>query len=257
MQPVRPNVGVEVAYRKRLYALIDEMQRSVDYWVRASYRANEPIMAQDDIPAVNLRETMKRLIAQWQQRFDDTAKQLAEYFSRAAVNRSDAQLKAILKKGGFTVPLRMTAAAKDILQATITQNVALIKSIPAQYFTNIEGAVMRSVQTGRDLKSLTDDLQEQYGVTRRRAAFIARDQNDRATASIVRARQVELGITEAVWVHSGGGKTPRPTHVKAGRDKARYDTSKGWWDSHEKKWIFPGELVNCRCVSRSVVPGFD
>jgi uncharacterized protein with gpF-like domain len=72
---------------------------------------------------------------------------------------------------------------------------------------------MRSVQSGRDLVQLTKDMQEQFGVTHRRAAFIARDQNNNATAAMTRARQDELRLNEAIWVHSGAGKHPRPTHV--------------------------------------------
>jgi uncharacterized protein with gpF-like domain len=117
--------------------------------------------------------------------------------------------------------------------------------------------VMRSVQTGRDLGRLAKDLQKQFGVTKRRAALIARDQNNKATASMTRVRQVQLGITEAIWVHSGAGKHPRPTHVKAGRDSVRYDVSKGWFDPDAKQWIWPGILVNCRCVSKPVIKGFS
>ena len=116
---------------------------------------------------------------------------------------------------------------------------------------------MRSVQTGRDLGQLTDDLREQFGVTKRRAAFIARSQNNLATAAMTRARQVELGITEAIWMHSGGGKEPRPTHLNAGRERARFDVAKGWYDPAVKEHIWPGQLPNCRCVSRSVIAGFS
>ncbi|MDB5605134.1 MAG: phage head morphosis protein [Bradyrhizobium sp.] len=113
-----------------------------------------------------------------------------------------------------------------IMAATVGQQVSLIKSIPSQYFTDVEGLVMRSVQTGRDLGQLTKDLQEQFGVTCRRAAFIARDQNNKATASMTRARQDELGITQAIWVHSGAGKHPRPTHVAMNGTK--YDVNRAW-----------------------------
>jgi len=162
---------------------------------------------------------------------------------------------AILKKAGFTVKFKMKPAMRDIMRATVGQQVSLIKSIPSQYFTNIEGMVMRSVQTGRDLGQLTKDLQEQFGVTHRRAAFIARDQNNKATASMTRARQDELEITEAIWVHSGAGKHPRPTHVAMNGKK--YDVNKGMWDPAVKRWIFPGEEINCRCFCRSVIPGFS
>ena len=72
---------------------------------------------------------------------------------------------------------------------------------------------MRGIQTGRDLGQISRDLQDTFGVTRRRAAFIALDQNNKATASMTRARQTELGIKKAIWLHSHGGKKPRPTHT--------------------------------------------
>ena len=122
---------------------------------------------------------------------------------------------------------KMTRAMRDIMAATVGQQVSLIKSIPSQYFTNIGGLVMRSVQTGRDLEQLTKDLKAQFGVTHRRAAFIARDQNNKATASMTRARQEELGLNDAIWVRSGAGKHPRPTHVAM--DGKKYDVRKGMW----------------------------
>ncbi|WP_257785984.1 hypothetical protein [Burkholderia ubonensis] len=41
-------------------------------------------------------------------------------------------------------------------------------------------------------------------MTKRRAAFIAHNQNSKATATITRVRQEGLGITEAIWLHSHG-----------------------------------------------------
>jgi SPP1 gp7 family putative phage head morphogenesis protein len=254
LKGVQPNAGIEASYRNKLQDLVAEMDNSVLYWLRAAYRANTPVMAQDRTPADELRDAIRKPAKRWQKNFDEAALEMAEYFSRSVAERSSGALMAILKKAGFTVKFKMTPAMRDIMQATIGQQVSLIKSIPSQYFTNIEGLVMRSVQTGRDLGQLTKDLQGQFGVTRRRAAFIARDQNNKATASMTRARQDELGITQAIWVHSGAGKHPRPTHLDMNGQK--YDVKKGMWDPAVKRWIFPGEEINCRCFCRSVIPGF-
>ena len=153
--------------------------------------------------------------------------------------------------------LRTTRAVNDVLQATIHENVSLIRSIAQQHLTQVEGMVMRSVQRGRDLGQLATDLEQQLDVSKRRATLIARDQNNKATAVIQRTRQAELGITEAVWLHSGGGKEPRPSHVKAGRDRVKYDIRVGWWDPDDGAYILPGQLINCRCVALPVVPGFS
>lgn len=256
LRAVQPNVGLELAYQRQMMRLIRQMHDSVMYWVRAKYRNNEPSIAMDGpTPAVQLRMAIGKLRKQWLKRFDKAAKEMAEYFARDVADRTDAQMKSILKKAGISVKWKMTPAQKDIMQATVQANVALIKSIPQEYLANVEGAVMRSVQTGRDLAELSKELQKKFGVSKRRAALIATDQNNKATSAFQRARQQELGITEAVWMHSHAGKEPRPTHVKMNGKK--YDVSKGMWDDDEKAYVWPGQLINCRCTSKSVVPGFS
>lgn len=257
LRPVRPNVGIETAYRGRLTRLIDAMSDSVIYWLKASYRANTPRIAQDETPADALRRSIRKLAAQWTRRFDVAAVKLGDYFALSVEKRSSAALRKILRDGGISVEFKMTAAMRDVVDATIHANVALIKSIPSQYFDQVEGAVMRSVQTGRDLAGLVQDLQRYSGITKRRAAFIALDQNNKATSAFNTARQLELGIDEAEWHHSGGGKEPRPTHVQAGREKVRYKISTGWYDPAVKRFIRPGEEPGCRCVGKPIIKGFS
>lgn len=257
LRPVRPNVGIAIAYRERVMRIVDEMRRSIDWFVLAAYRANEPKIAMDAVPAAELQKTINDLARRWRTRFDEAGPELAEYFAKATSQRSDAALAAILRKAGMTVKFKMTPAMRDILRATVEQNVGLIKSIPEQYLTQVQGSVMRSVQAGRDLGSLAKELQQHYGVTKRRAALIARSQNNLATASMQRARQTELGIEEAVWLHSHGGKEARPTHLA--NNGKRYKVSEGFFDPDPKvrRFIWPGELINCRCTQRSVVKGFS
>lgn len=245
-------------FQKRLDALIEAMHKSIVHWVLAAYKANPPKMAEDELPYATLRRLMKKLARQWEKKFDEGAPKLAEWFAQAANQRSKKQLQQILKDAGFAIDFKMSAPVRDALQATIAEQVALIKSIPSQHFTQIEGMVMRSVAKGGDMKTLSKGLSNQFGVTKRRAAFIARDQNSKAIATMTRARQLQAGITEAVWLHSHAGKEPRPTHLAMSGKK--YDVAKGWFDpdAHGKgkgAWIHPGELINCRCVSRSVIPG--
>lgn len=260
LKPVRPNVGIQAAYQRRLDRLVDAMHRSLIYWLAAAYRAKPPELAQDDdgpaagkSSAMHLRDQMRTLGARWQRQFDQAAPELAKYFATEVMERTDAALATILRDGGISVRFQMTAAANDAFQATIGENIALIKSISSQHLTQVQGEVMRSVQTGRDLGPLAKRLEEQYGVTKKRAAFIARSQNNIATATITRVRQEQLGITKAIWVHSSAGKHPRPEHVAA--DGKEYDVSKGMF--LEGVWTWPGREPNCRCISRPIIEGFN
>lgn len=252
---VRPNAGLRAAYRKRLLALVEEMAASYEHWLKARWRAKPPEMAADASPAKELERELKRLSRRWKGRFDEAAEEMAEYFAKATSQRSSAAMRSILKRGGWSVKFKVTDAMRDVMNATIAENVGLIKSIPEQYHRQVEGMVMRSAVAGRDLKSLTGELMDRYRVTRRRAEFIARDQQNKMTASFTRVRQLEIGITEAVWLHSAGGRRPRPTHVR--QSGKRYDVQKGWWDPAVREYIWPGILPNCRCVSKPIVKGFS
>lgn len=253
LRPVHANQGIEAAYRKRLDRLIDEMQRSLVYWLTAAYRRNVPEIAQDESPAMALTKMMRRLARQWQRRFDEAAQPVASEFAETSMSAADISLRNALRQKGFSVHFQLTRAANDVFQATVQENVGLIKSIAAEHLQEVQGMVMRSVTQGRDLEGLVEDLQKRYGVTKRRAAFIARDQNNKATATITRVRQQGLGIKQAKWRHSRGGKHPRKSHQEA--DGKVYDVDKGMLIDGE--YIRPGELPNCRCVAISIIPGFD
>lgn len=306
LRAIRPNAGIQAAYRKRLDSLIEEMAASVEYWIRAAYRRAKPEIAQDEpladidasfvggsrpwtavvngeplrtsrgatirfgskeaalraarvavgaiVPADELQAAMADLGAYWQSRFDDTATRLAEHFSKSVATRTDAQLRKILKDGGWTVKFNPTSAQLDVLRASVHENVSLIKSIPEQYLKNVEGSVMRSVQRGRDLSTLSKELQRHYGVTKRRAAFISLDQNNKAFSSFQEARAKELKLEEAIWRHSHAGKTPRPKHLAA--DGTRYKVGVGLPIGDKGQYVLPGEEPNCRCFRQFVIPGF-
>lgn len=249
---VRPNLGIQAAYRDRLTREITAMQVELTTAIIDTWGDHPPAMAQDASSAADLRATVARIGTKWRQRFNTLAAEMAAHFAKATADRVDASLKASLRKAGFAVQFKMTAAQQDAISATTAANVALIKSIPAQHLVAVEGDVMRSIQAGRDLGSLAKALRETYGVTKRRAAFIARDQNNKATATINFVRQTELGITEARWLHSAGGKTPRPSHVAFSGETYKVATGA----LIDGAFIRPGELVSCRCVSVSIIPGF-
>jgi uncharacterized protein with gpF-like domain len=255
LPPTRPNVGVAVGYQRQLDALIAQMNKSIVYWISAAWRANPPhaTMAADASPAVDLRNAMKKLSRRWLRNFADAAKDMATGFTDKAAGNADKQLKGTLDRAGFSVPFKATPAMNDAFQAVVSENVGLIKSIASQHLGDVERLVASSVQNGRDLGALTDELERRYSLTRNRAAFIARDQNSKATSAMDRARKLSLGITKSKWRHSGGGHHPRQSHVDA--DGKIFETAKGCMIDGE--YIFPGELPNCGCLGQAVIPGFD
>lgn len=260
LSPVRPSAPQRIKYQKRIDALVDEMARSLLYWLRATYRADTPAtvaMAEDASPSAVLQAAFDKLRNRWLRKFDDMAPKMADWFVAGSKARVDGTMRADLRKGGFTVKFPMTKAMRDAFNGVVDENVGLIRSIAEQHLTGVHTVLMQSVQNGRDLEYLTKELEKRTGVTKRRAARIARDQNNKATAVMVRTRALELGVTKARWVHSAGGKTPRPEHVKAGREGLVFDYAKGHDFNNGEGTVWPGTAINCRCVAVPIVPGFE
>ena len=254
LKPIHANRGLEARYRRQMQRLITEMHNSFEYWITAAYRKEPPrlaeIVAQDASPTRYVTRVLNELARRWIKKFDDYAPKIAEAYIRDQFKLTDSAFMAELKAAGWTVQFKMNPAMRDALNASIEANITLIKSIPEQYLKNVEGAVMRSYSVGRDLETMVKDIREIYPVTMRRAILIARDQSNKANSVVNRARQMELGITEAKWMHSHGGKEPRPSHVAA--DGKVYNIKEGCLIDGE--YIQPGEKIRCRCTSRAILP---
>lgn len=249
---VHPNKGVELQYKRALDKLVDEMAHSIEYWIEAAYKNNTPDMAMDALPSQVLAKRLSEVGKRWIKRFDDMAATIAERFIQSGKKATDSAMMQSFKDAGWTVQFKPTKAIRDAMNASIQENISLIRSIPQKYLTNVEGTVMRGFSRGRDLKQISGELQSHYGVTKRRAAFIALDQSNKLNATVTQARRVELGLFEAEWFHSNAGKHPRPSHVKAGKDRLRFDIRKGAYIDGE--YIQPGFEPGCRCGSRTVLP---
>lgn len=254
--PVHPNAGVQAWYTSELDKVIGEMYRDALRVVMEIAREATPVIpvAQDAAPKAVQRALVK-WGDKWIQRFDLMAAKLSLDFAERNKNATETAMKSAFKQAGFTVPFRPTKASIEAYKVVAAEQVGLIKSIPQQFLNRVQVQVWESVKRGADLKTLSKELEKSYGVTRKRAALIARDQNAKAKATIEAVRHQELGIKQAIWMHSHGGKEPRPTHVKM--NNKLYDLAKGMYDPDEGRYVHPGELINCRCTMRPYIPGFE
>ena len=141
----------------------------------------------------------------------------------------------------------LTGELEEALNAAVAENVALIRSIPAQYFTQIQGAVMRSITTGRGLHDLVPFIKNYKDVTLRRARLIAHDQSRKVYGNINRIRAEKLGIKKFQWLHSAGGHEPRPLHKNVLNGKVFNMNDPPIIDEKTGERGFPAQLISCRC----------
>ena len=256
LRPIHPPAAIESAYKKKLVGMVREMEHSCLYWLKAKYRQNESQIM--DSATTNMSKELRRLIAQWKRNFSEFAEDAADWFAWEVRNFTDRnlmkQLKPYKEMGlGFDLTFEyISRKERQVLQAIIKENVNLIKSIASETLTQVEGIVLRAIQNGNDLATLTEQLTHQFGVSERRATTIARDQTAKATNNLSRQRLMDYGITRGIWMHTAAGKTYRESHVEM--DGTEYNIEFGCFDENEGRAIQPAELVNCRCVCRPIIP---
>lgn len=228
---------------------------NIDYALRVSAGIVEDAKRKPSTPLL-LQRSMSKWGLKWGTRLEKASLKIATEFATKSKNATTVAMMRQLKTAGFTVKFTADKLTQQAYSAVVAENVGLIKSIPQKYLGDVQNAVWQNVMQGSDLATLADDIQEKYGISHRRAALIARDQNHKAKAAIERARRLDVGITAAIWRHSRGGKVPRHTH-KYVMNGNEYPVAEGMWDPAVKKYIWPGTEVNCGCVDEPVIPGFN
>lgn len=254
---LRNNVAAQDRYAKALKAMIREMTIEVRSEVESLMETKqaERFFAADAAPLVDrLSALMDRLRGRLLKVTDRMATRLAATVVKDAAKRSETSLKGALEQLAERVTIKvppMTGKLGTIYDAAVRENVSLIKSIPEKYLQQVEGAVMRSVTTGRGLEELVPELERLGGVSRRRAEMIARDQTRKVYQSINRARAKEMGIKKYEWIHSGGANEPRPLHVSYNGKVFDFDDPP-IIDERTGERGHPGDAIACGCSFRIV-----
>ncbi|MGA3304593.1 MAG: hypothetical protein ABSC26_01145 [Stellaceae bacterium] len=142
----------------------------------------------------------------------------------------------------------------ETVKTDLNQNLQAIQEIPSGDFEAIYDAALRSISVGRALDVLYQALMTLDGMSKRRAKEISLSLNNKATALMNAEQQERLGIKYAIWCYSGAPCGERDSTHKAANGKP-YLVSKGM--HLNGRWTRPGREDGCKCVSRSMIAGFD
>ncbi|MBR2505961.1 MAG: hypothetical protein IKB70_03380 [Bacilli bacterium] len=170
-------------------------------------------------------------------------KRIISQFSPETLNNKQKFLKAFALKEKV-----YSEVSENIKKTTIMNNTELIKSLQQQYHREISQCVYQSIIDGKPQKELVSLIKQAGAKTTRRANLIASDQVNKAHSVLYRQELKQHGIKKMRWIHLGGGKTDRKTHITnapKGLNGAIFDVTKGLYDPSVNKYIFPAELPFC------------
>ena len=248
---------VEARYNQKLQALVnymaDETERQLKQFFRTPHA--KEYFAQDASVSSQARIMMNALMSQFNDLFARRAQPVSEAMANQADNASSSAFHSAVQElsGGLSIKTsQLTGDLNDIFTASVAENVALIKSISQQYLVGVQGAVMRSITSGRGMADLVPYLAKHKGITERRARFIARDQTKKVYESLNTGRMERAGLDDYEWMHSGGSQHPRELHIEM--SGKIYKLSKPpIIDKNTGQRGGPGDLPGCNCRKRLIL----
>lgn len=132
----------------------------------------------------------------------------------------------------------------------VSDNVELIRTIPRQSLGKMKEIVYQDYMNGRPTTDIIKAIQHQYGMDKRHARLIARDQTAKLNAKINKSQQMDAGVKRYEWSDSADGRVRR-SHRRLNGHIFR-------WDDPPKtdggRRCHPGEDYQCRCCA---IPVFD
>ena len=279
-KPVRPSEDAERYYRGQLRSLVRLMASELVAALEPELKRLKPDYIADSLVTMDgWAEQILSAIRKVSSRFTSSlfesqiTRVAASTISRAEADNAEDFRDSVNKAVGvdfelITKPKGMT----DYLEASTAENVNLIKSIPSEYFQKVETLVLGGMKDGLAPTAIARQIQEETGVTARRAKLIARDQTSKLNSDLTRQRQAAAGIefyksSDAGDVRVAGNPAGKYPNAKVSCwGIARQDIGYGvgiYKVADGATWkgetgLHPGKHhILCRCVALAMIPGVN
>lgn len=131
-----------------------------------------------------------------------------------------------------------------VLRSFSRENARRVKNLGEEAVDRVSGAVLEGFRRGTSNRDIAAEIQDQLGISRRRARLIARDQIGSLNAELTRVRHASMGVESYRWRDSNDERV-RKSHE--GFDGQTYTWAEGSPEGH------PGEPVQCRCSAEPVL----
>ena len=247
---VHPPKATALAYAYFLQDLLQEARERLDHYLLPVLKELSPSRQDAARADAKLPPRAKAAIDKAAQ---ETAQglsvpRLAPAIQQVGGNVNRAQRKDILHQLSTGLGFNPILAEPDLGPAMAkftSENVSLIRTLPGQYFADIEETVAAGLDAGDTWQDIADDMVDRLGVADSRARLIARDQVGKFYGRLNEERQTANGIDSYYWRTSEDNRV-RDTHVE--RDGELFDWDDPPGDLEDPgDGGHPGQPINCRC----------
>ena len=251
LKPIRPSRIAEASYRDKLLHIVSKLN-NVAKEELLPFLLNQPDIVQDGVMDSSTGDEIRRRIKELARRVNISESDstiIASNIIKKIKTNVDERLASEIRKSvsiDISPALRNDTRLDSLVQQAVKENVALIKTIPQQYFEKLEKYVIEAFEKGDRHEKLALSIKKVAQITESRAKIIARDQTSKINGSFNRIRQTSIGIDTYTWSTSQDERV-RDSHVANEGKKFK-------WDDPPEETGHPGEDIMCRCVA---IPFFD
>lgn len=139
---------------------------------------------------------------------------------------------------------------RDAFPRWVEENVALIKTIPQESLGKMRRITLEGYKNGESTTSILKKIQAEYGMDKRHARLIARDQTAKLNSQITSQRMRDAGVREYIWRTAKDSRV-RDSHRELEGKRFRLDDPPVV-DEKTGRRCHPGEDYQCRCIKRAI-----
>lgn len=140
----------------------------------------------------------------------------------------------------------------DSLKSFSYLNSRLITSLPEKYLDDVQHTVFDAFTQGIRAEEVAKGLADDYDMSEKRAATVARDQIGKLNGELNELRLTELGSTSYEWVTMGDDRV-RSSHEELNGQIFDWDGE----NQPPEDIGHPGMDFNCRCIASPIFPDGD
>lgn len=158
------------------------------------------------------------------------------------------------KARGLLISPRLSSEAKKQISEKYSDNLNLyIKDFKAKQVASLRKQVEQHVFAGNRNKSLAKELKASYGVTERKAKFLARQETQLLVAQLKETRYKDAGVDEYEWQCVKGTAAHPVRHMHEQLNGKRFRFSAPPITNPQGEHNNPGTDYNCRCAARPII----
>jgi SPP1 gp7 family putative phage head morphogenesis protein len=193
--------------------------------------------------------------------FSKSIRRMSKPFLERTNNFAETRFVKEFENQTGTKPLERHLDVNEFIKDATRKNVALIKTVPQQYFNQIQTLVENAVDKGQLTREVKEEIAKIRDTAKTRARIIARDQVSKLVGVTEEARQRNLGVTHYIWRTLGDSRVRSFANSNGYSDHKRLDGTIQKW-SQPPVTVFRGKRagernhptqdIQCRCFPQAV-----